>query len=198
MSRRKKKMIYKGRDGKEYPIEGSIVDLSKGSFEELIGEALDAETDDKAIKEKSKEIKDFINNVYVRKKDRLESWYNLGKKLQFVDTLHLKTEEDKNEAFVRLFKDLKSSPVWKNVSTSKVIRYPQHMYMLSKLPREVVFHKGMTWARWFDILEYRSIVNNIEMLKTIVYKCTTENWNEDKLRSSLQHVNKKLSNKDEG
>ena len=118
----------------------------------------------------------------------------MGKKLQFVDSLHLNREEDRNEAFKRLFKDLRSSPVW-NPSDAKAIRYPQHMYTLSRLPEKLVFHKGMTWARWFDILEYKSIANNMEILRTIIYKCTTENWNENELRSNLQKINKELSGK---
>lgn len=195
MGRRKKKMIYKDRDGKAYKIEGTVVDLSKGSLEDLIGEALDAEADDKIIKNKSKEIKSFIK-AHIDDKNRLKCWYELGKKLQFVDSLHLNKEGDRNDAFKRLFKDLKSSPVW-NTSDTKAIRYPQHMYTLSKLSKELVFHKGMTWARWFDILEYKSITNNMEILKIVVYKCTTENWNENELRSNLQKINIELSNKNE-
>lgn len=195
MSRRKKKMIYKDRDGKEIEIVGTILDLSKGSLEDLISDALDAEADDKTIKKKSEEIKSFIN-AHVNDKNRLKCWYELGKKLQFVDSLHLNKEEDRNDAFKRLFKDLKSSPTW-NTSDTKAIRYPQHMYTLSKLPKELVFHKGMTWARWFDILEYKSITNNMGILKKIVYKCTTENWNKDKLRSNLQRINRELSSKNE-
>ena len=190
-------MTYKNGDGNVYEVEGTEVDLSKGPLDELIGGALDAEEDDKIIKQKSKEIKDFIKTAG-NKKNKLKYWYELGKRLQFVDTLNLNKEEDRNEAFKRLFNDLKSSPAWKNVSVSKMIRYPQHMYTLSKLPKSLVFQKGMTWARWFDILEYKSITNNIEILKTIVYNCTEKNWNEDILRDNLQQLNKKLSNKNEG
>lgn len=63
MSRRKKKMIYKDRDGKVYKIEGTVVDLSKGSLEDLIGEALDAEADDKIIKKKVKKSK--ISSIHI-------------------------------------------------------------------------------------------------------------------------------------
>ena len=195
MGRRKKKMVYKGRDGKDYKIEGTVVDLSKGSLEDLIGEALDAETDDRIIKKKSKEIKSFIN-AHINDKNRLKCWYELGKELQFVDSLHLNKEEDRNDAFKRLFKDLKSSSAW-NTSDAKAIRYPQHMYTLFKLPKKLVFHKGMTWARWFDILEYKSIANNMEILKTIVYKCTSKNWSEEELRGNLQTINRELSKKNE-
>lgn len=191
MGKRKRKRIYIDGDGKEYTIEGSVIDLSKGSLDELIGDALDAEQDDKIIKQKSKEIRNFLKNID-KKSDKLKDWYNLGKLLQFVDGLNLKGEENRNEAFRRLFQDLKSSPIW-NTSDSKIIRYPQHMYTLYKLPKELVFHKGMTWARWFDILEYRKIIDDKNILEELVIKCCKENWNEDKLRSELQIINKILS-----
>ena len=190
MSRRKRKMTYTDGEGKVYKIEGLSLDLSKGNLEELIGAALDAEDDDKVIKEKAKEIKAFIKNN-INSADKLKSWFEVGKKLQFVDKLHLNTEEDKREAFNRLFKDLKSSP-W-DTADSKAIRYPQHMYTLSKLPQEIVFHEGMTWSRWFDILEYKSIVNDTKILKNIIKRCTSENWSEDQLRDNLQRINKKLT-----
>lgn len=191
MSRRKRKIVYKDGEGKEYKIEGSVLDLSQGSLEELIGDALAADQDDKILKEKSKEIKEFIENSS-NIPNKLERWYELGKKLQFVDTLNLNSEEDRKQALERLFKDLKaSSPIWR-ASDSKAIRYPQHMYTLSKLPREIVFYAGMTWARWFDILEYKVIINNTEILRNIVERCTVENWNEEKLRHHLQKINKEL------
>ncbi len=189
MGRRKRKLKYKDGDGKEYIIEGSVVDLSQGPLEELIGEALDAEDDDKVIKERGKEIKEYIKN-HEKSQNKLRSWYELGKKLQFVDKLHLNTEEDRNEAFRRLFQDLKSS-IW-DTSDSKIIRYPQHMYTLSKLPEKIVFYEGMTWSRWFDILEYKTITNNMELLEDIIKKCTIENWSEDDLRNNLQRINKEL------
>jgi len=194
MSRRKRKFTYKDGDGNKYKIEASMIDLSKGSLEELIGDALDAEEDDRVIKEKSKEIKKFINKN-IDKKDKLDLWYSVGKKLQFVDNLSLNQEEDIKEAFKRLFEDLETTSAW-NTKDSKAIRYPQHMYTLYKIiPKKIVFHKGMTWSKWFDILEYKNVVRNKKVLKELIHKCTKENWTAEKLRNKLQNLNKKLAKK---
>lgn len=192
MSRRKRKITYKDGDGKEYKLEGSVIDLSKGSLEELVGEAIDAEADDEVLKRESREIKKFIKE-HNEDEDKLKCWYELGGKLQFLDRLSLNSEEDRNEAFKRLFQDLKTSPTW-TTSDAKAIRYPQHMYTLFKLPKELVFYKGMTWSRWFDILEYKSITNNPDILKNLVIKCTSEDWGEEQLRKNLQRINKEISN----
>lgn len=195
MSRRKRKIEYIDGDGNEHILEGSTLDLSKGSLEDLIVEAIDAESDDKIIKEKSQEIKKFISKIS-DKKDKLKHRYELGGMLQFVDSLKLNSEEDKKAAFERLVIDLRTTSKW-NPSTEKALRSPRHMYALYTIPEKIVFTNGMTWHRWFNILEYKSIVNNIEVLKELVHSCTRENWNESTLRKKVQKLNKQLTGKNE-
>jgi len=190
MSTRKRKFIYTDRNGEDHEFEGFTLDLSKGSLDDLIGDAIDAEEDDKIIKEKSREIKEYINKNK-NSKTKLKYWYKLGKILQFVDDLKLNSKEDQDEALLRIFKDLE--PVWGGKNSSKIKRYPYHMYTLSKLPEDLVLYEGMTWSRWFDILEYRKIVKNKDLLIKIIEECCKGNWTESKLRKELQKYNKQIS-----
>lgn len=190
MSKRKIKRVYIDGDGKKHNLELIEVDLRKGSLEDLVETALTAEEDDRIIKKKSVEVKNFIRKTS-GSKNALKRWYELGKILQFVDNLKLKGEKSKREAFQRLFKDLRVDPK-RNPSVEKITRYPRHMYNLSKIPKKLVFHKGMTWSRWFDILEYKTIWGNHEILMKLVKRCCDNNWDEKRLRKELQTLNRTL------
>ena len=196
ISKRKRKRKYIDREGKEYIFEDSIeVNLKSGSLEDVLEVALKADEDDKIIQRKAIEIKNFIRKTS-ENKNTLKKWYELGKILRFVDRLNLKDEISKREAFQRLFQDLKVDTE-RNPSMEKIIRYPQHMYALSRVPRELVFYRGMNWSRWFDILEYKFILNNRKLLGEIVRECCENNWSTKKLRKELQIINRKLKSGNE-
>lgn len=193
IGKRRRKVKYIDGEGKEYDLDAITIDLGKGSLEDLLGTALDADEDDRVIKRKAVEIGNFIHRTS-GSRATLKKRYEMGKILQFVDDLNLKDEDSKREAFLRLFVDLRVD-IKRNPSVEKVARYPHHMYTLSKIPEELVFYKGMTWARWFDILEYKSVWTNYEILKEVVKKCCDNNWNEGRLREELQTINRALKGK---
>lgn len=190
MPKRKMKRVYVDGEGKEHELELIEVDLGKGSLEDLVEVALTVEEDDTIIMEKAGVVKNFIRKTAGRK-DTLKRWFELGKILQFVDSLHFKDEKSRREAFRRLFKDLRVDPK-RHPSEGEIARYPEHMYDLSKIPRRLVFHKEMTWSRWFDILEYKAVWRDQEMLKSLVERCCDGNWNKKRLRKELQTLNRKL------
>lgn len=190
MPKRKRRRKYVDGDGVEYEFDPIEIDLRKGTLESLLEDALGADEDDRIIKEKSKIVSKYISRT-TRSKDTLKRWYELGKLLQFVDNLNLRDDSSKREAFQRLFKDLEVDSV-RNPSVAKIARYPEHMYRLAKLPRELVFYKGMTWSRWFDILEYKSIYQNHKVLGSIVRSCCNNNWSAKVLRAELQKQNKEI------
>lgn len=191
MGKRERKRTFMDGEGNLYELEDAIeIDLQKGPLEELLEDALTAREDDRIIKDKAKEIKQFLKKTS-NSTNLLKKWYELGKILQFIDDLKLKDEDSKKEALQRLFADLKVD-VERNPSPSKIIRYPEHMYMLAKIPEEIVFYKGMTWSRWFDVLEYKSVSTDTGILKGVVEKCSKNNWNAKTLRRELQLLNKKL------
>lgn len=191
MGKRARKTRFVNGEGNAYELEDAVeIDLRKGPLEELLEDALTAHEDDRVIKDKAKEIKRYLKKAS-NSTNVLKKWYELGKILQFIDDLKLKDEDSKREAFQRLFADL-NVDAERNPSPSKIIRYPGHMYMLAKIPEEIVFYEGMTWARWFDILEYKSIFSDTEILKGVVEKCCKNNWDAKTLRTELQLLNKRL------
>lgn len=178
-------------EGNVYELEDAIeIDLRKGPLEELLETALSADYDDRIIKNKAGKIKQYLKKTS-GSTDLLERWYELGKLLHFIDDLKLKDERSKREALQRLFADLKVDTE-RNPSLKKIVRYPKHMYTLAKIPRKLVFTNGMTWSRWFDILEYKSVSSNPEILKEVVKKCCKGNWDTKALRRELQLLNKRL------
>jgi|GEM_PF-2219260 len=188
---RKLSRKYVDGDKHEHDLSGAIeIDLTKGSLEELVGQMLDAHYDDSIIKEKSKVIRRFLKTE-ASGMSALEVRWHVGRILQFVDKLNLKGNDARREAFQRLFDDLKVDPK-RNPSAAKLTRYPTHMYTLAKIPKELVFTKGMTWSRWFDILEYKHIVRNLRILRKLVRECCTHDWPEAELRKRVQLLNKKL------
>lgn len=193
MAKRGRKRKYRGRyingNGTVYRGDFLEVKLNGGSLEELLEETLQADEDDEIIKKEAKKIKEFIDSTS-GEKNRLKSWYHLGKILQFVDKLKLNSESARKEAFARLKKDLRVD-TGRNPSVEKLTRYFEHMYILARLPMKLVFHEGMTWSRWFDILEYKAIVKKRKILCEVVEKCCKNNWTADKLRKELQSLNKK-------
>jgi len=194
MGKRRKVRKHKGKyvDGNGQVYEGDFleVNLKEGNLEDLLNDALQAEEDDNIIGIEAAKIREYLKSAE-REKDTLKKWYELGKMLQFVDRLNLNSETAKREAFTRLFKDLHVD-AGRNPSLEKLERYPQHMYDLSKLPKDLVFYKGMSWSRWFDILEYKGIVNDKKILFEIVQKCCDNNWSASNLRKTLQSLNKKI------
>ena len=108
----------------------------------------------------------------------------------------MRDDASKKEAFQRLFEDLEVDPE-RNPSVAKAARYPEHMYRLAKIPEKLVFYKGMTWSRWFDILEYRSICDNHRILEDIVKACCDNNQDAKTLRKELQELNKKIKGANE-
>lgn len=195
MPKRKRTGKYIDGDGVEYEFEPIEIDLRKGSLESLLEDALGADEDDRTIREKSKIIRKYISKT-AGNKDTLKRWYELGKLLQFVDDLNLRDDSSKREAFQRLFEDLEVDSI-RNPSVAKIARYPEHMYRLAKLPKELVFYKGMTWSRWFDILEYKSICQNPMVLERIVRSCCKNNWSANVLRAELQKQNKEIKSVNE-
>lgn len=178
-------------EGNVYELEDAIeIDLRKGPLEELLEIALSADCDDRIIKNKAGKIKQYLKKTS-GSTNLLERWYELGKLLHFIDDLKLKDERSKREALQRLFADLKVDTE-RNPSLKKIVRYPKHMYTLAKIPRKLVFTTGMTWSRWFDILEYKSVSSNPEILKEVVKKCCKGNWDTKTLRRELQLLNKRL------
>ena len=180
---------YVDGNGEKYDLDIVEIDLRKGSLGDLLASAINAEEDDKKIKKKSHEIENFIKTS--GHLPTLERWFKLGKKLQFVDDLELRDEKSKKEAFQRLFKDFEVDPK-RNPSIKTIARYPKYMYNLSKIPKDLVFCNGMTWKKWFDILEYKRVWKNDKVLKDFVLKNSKLNWNAQKLRIELQKLNKEL------
>lgn len=197
MPRRERKRKYQGEyidgDGKVYTGDFLEVNLKGGSLEDLLEEVLLADEDDKIIKKEARKIKDFMETTS-KEKNTLKRWYHLGKILQFVDRLKLKGETARKEAFKRLKKDLQVDTT-RNPSLEKLTRYFEHMYILAKIPAKLVFHEGMTWSRWFDILEYKAIVKDEKNLFHIVENCCKNNWTADELRKQLQLLNKMIKGK---
>jgi len=191
MGKRKRKITYVDADGNEIVMEDAIVlDLSKGSLEDLIETAIDADIDDITIKEKANEIKKFLKE-FPSKKVALERWYFLGKILSFVDKLNIVDEDAKREAFKRIFDDLKADSN-RDPVVDKIVRYPLHMYNLARLPKDMVFSKNMTWSKWFDILEYNAVYQDKNLLREFVNKCSTQNWNSERIRKEVQNLNRKI------
>ncbi len=190
MPKRKRKRIYMDGDGVKYEIDGPEIDLGKGSLEDLLIDALGAEEDDEIIQKKAEELRLLFNEPNERR-DTLHRWHEVGKVLRFVDDLNLRDDASRREAFQRLFKDL-SVDLKRNPSLNKLTRYPNHMYRLAKLPQSLIFRKGMTWSGWFDILEYRRVCENPEILADIIHRCCEEKWNAKRLRAELQKLNKSL------
>lgn len=186
------KRKYVDGDGNEHYLDVIEVDLRNGSLEDLVESALTAEEDDKIIGDKAVEIEEYLKSaIYM---NTLERWYYLGKKLQFIDTLELRDETSKNQAFKRIFSDLQVD-LKKNPSFKTITRYPLHMYNLSKIPKNLVFYKGMTWSRWFDILEYKRIREDLALVKKTVIKCCGLNLNSKELRQELKRLNQDLKRK---
>ena len=200
MAKRGRKRKYRGRyingNGTVYRGDFLEVKLNAGSLEELLEETLQADEDDEIIKKEAKKIKEFIESTS-GEKNRLKNWYNLGKILQFVDKLKLNSESARKEAFARLKKDLRVDTK-RNPSLEKLTRYFEHMYILAKIPVKLVFHEGMTWSRWFDILEYKAIVRNKKILYSVVKRCCGNNWSAKELRRQLQVLNKKIKRQTNG
>jgi hypothetical protein len=190
MPKRKMKRVYIDGDGVEHNLELIEVKMGKDSLENLVEAALTAEEDDMKIKVKSVEVRKIIERTSGRK-DTLKRWYELGRVLQFVDDLKLEGENSRREAFRRLFKDLQVD-TRRHPSVEKVTRYPEHMYNLSKIPEKLVFHKGMTWSRWFDILEYKAVWRKPEPREKRVKEWCGKGWDGRRLRRELQILNKRL------
>jgi hypothetical protein len=206
---RRRKDKYTDGAGRTFKVDAVRIDLRPGmKIEDVVDQYLAANTDDQVIKTRAKEIKVYLEQT--EEVDPLERFYGLGQKLQFIDTLSSNSEEkrrgsifmtdDKREALRRLYLDLGVDPVRKKriSQTSKVPRYGERSYMLAKLPKELVFIKGMTWSHWFDILEYHRIFENRPMLEDLVKRCSEEDWasgKTGKLRSELQRINAEIAEK---
>ncbi len=186
---KKRKITYTNGDGVEHTFEDAIeIELGSGSLEDLLEEAFTLNEDDDVIKIKADEIRRYVTETS-KSKNVLKRRYEIGKLLQFVDNLKLKGDDSRKEAFGRLFADLNVDNE-RNPSLAKMVRYPEHMYVLSKFAEEIVFYPGMNWSRWFDILEYKAIVVNRNVLYKIVKECCIKNWPAKILRKELQSLNK--------
>jgi len=201
---RRRKFTYVDGSGKKWKIDGVKLELSSGKdLTNLLEQYIDATLDDKVIKQKAIEISNYIQTSDAV--DRLERMYHLGAMLQFIDTLSSNSPErlrgsiymteDRREALRRLFVDLRVDPDRKVSQKSKKHRYGERAYMLAKLPRKLVFRKGLTWSHWFDILEYPRIFQNCQVLEDLVRRCSEEGWasgKTGKLRDELQRINAEL------
>jgi hypothetical protein len=203
---RRRKDTYVDGAGRKFKVDAVRIDLKPGmKLEDVVDQYLAANTDDQIIKARAKEIKEYLEQT--EQVDPLERFYELGQKLQFIDTLSSNSQQkrkgsifmtnDRREALRRLYVDLGVDPVRKKriSQTSKVPRYGERSYMLAKLTRELAFTKGMTWSHWFDILEYHRIFQNRLVLEDLVKRCSAEGWasgKTGKLREELQRINAEL------
>jgi len=186
---RRRKIEYVDGSGRKHILDAIRIDVSSGVNEHVVDEYLDASQDDKIIRSKAPDIRNYLEQT--EGTNKLERYYELGRRLQFIDEIS-SNHEDRKQTLKRLFQDLK---IRKTLAKDRLDRYPERAYMLAKLPRELVFLPGLTWSHWFDILEYPHIFENHSVLDNIARKCSDEKWasgKTGKLRGELQKTNAML------
>jgi len=203
---RRRRYIYEDGEGRKFKVDAVKVELEPSTkLEEVFDKYIILTQDDEIIKKHAKKIRDYMEQT--KDLDSLDRFYGLGQKLQFIDTLSSNSQEkrkgsiymtdDRREALRRLYVDLGADPERKKriSKVSKIHRYGERAYMLAKLPRELVFTRGLTWSHWFDILEYPRIYENRQVLEDLVRRSSEEGWasgKTGKLRAELQRINTEL------
>lgn len=194
---RRRKVTYIDGLGRKFIVDAVKIDIKPGMrLDDVIDQYIAAHLDDERLRREATQIKEYMEQT--EGVDLLERYYGLGLTLQFIDNLNLNTEADRREALNRLYADLGANPgrkMRKRISLSHVRRNGEKAYMLAKLPREVVFARGLTWSHWYDILDYPRIFENRKVLEQIVRRCSKEGWasgKTGKLRDELEMINAAL------
>ncbi len=177
-------------DGKEIEVDTFDAKIVLGSGEELesIEELLAEEEREKEVQAALKEI-ETIAQKYPDKEKDIRYCYEVGKVLQFVDTMGF--TDKRGLIWRRMAYDLRSdlfSGKKKNAEESK--RVPETMYYLGKQNREDA--KRASFGQWYEILKFRRIYKgkDNELLEQILAECESKNLTSVQLRQRIKELQK--------
>ncbi len=163
---RKEKILV---DGKEIEVDTFDAKVVLGSGKELesIEELLAEEEREKEVQAALKEI-ETVAQEYPNKEKDIWYCYEVGKVLQFVDTMGF--TDRRGLIWHRMAYDLRPDLFGgrkKNANEAK--RYPETMYHLGKQSKEAI--KRATFDQWYEILKFKNIYKDKSLLEQILVVC---------------------------
>jgi hypothetical protein len=182
---RKRKIIINGEEI-EVEIFDTKVKIGTGEEIESVEALLREDMIERDIKNALKKIKSIANR-YKEKRKNIFYFYEVGKVLQFVDKKGYVSE--RKLIWERMADNLNPELFGgkkKNANESK--RYPEFMYLLAKLPREML--KRASWEQWYEILKFRKIYADKTLLEQILRDCRNKNLTGPRLRSRIKELRK--------
>ncbi|MCX6795910.1 MAG: hypothetical protein NTW06_00220 [Candidatus Falkowbacteria bacterium] len=187
---KKKKIVVEGQEI-EVPVfdtkiifgEGNDIDaLDKLSKEEEIERTLQVAI--KRIKIVKTKYKNIVRNI--------DYFYEVGKILQFVDKEDY-FKKQRGQIWQRMANDISPDLFLfdERKEPSKSKRYPEFMYLLAKIPKELI--KQASWYQWYEIVKFKNIYKKQKLLKDILEECK-DNGAGPYLRNKIKILLEKINN----
>jgi len=193
MARKKKGILRREKiivDGKEIEVDTFDARVVLGSGKELesIEELLAEEEREKEVQAALKEI-ETVAQKYPNKEKDIRYCYEVGKVLQFVDTMGF--TDRRGLIWHRMAYDLRPDLFGgkkKNADESK--RYPEIVYHLGKQKRKNV--NRASFEQWYEILKFKRIYEgkDNELLDKILAECASKKLSSVQLRQKIKELEK--------
>lgn len=162
-----KKKIRLGKKTEEGYKYSSNIDFSRG---EDLSTQIEKFEKEKEVKEKLEEkVSEFesITEKFKLKKENINYYYEIGKKLQFLEKTPFK-EVEKYSAF-RIIHEMIPG-ILPHVEDKKVTeKHIAHMFYLGKLDKDIL--ERASWTQWYEILKFKDINKNKSLLNKVLLAC---------------------------
>jgi Rad3-related DNA helicase len=118
------------------------------------------------LKKKIKELKETIEK-FSQKEKNLHYYYELGKKLLFLDTKPFK-QVARYSIFRRIKEELPEI-LPKTKDQTVTIKHLDFMYCIAHISKNEL--SKASWDQWYEIMKFKGIYKNPKLLKKILNEC---------------------------
>jgi hypothetical protein len=163
----KKKKIRLGKKTEEGYKYSANIDFSRGEdvFTQIERFEREIEVKEK-LEEKVSELESITKN-YSLKKENIDYYCEMGKRLQFLDRTPFK-EVEKYSVFRLIYEMIPG--ILPHIEDHKVAeKHIASMFFMGKVDRSLL--KRASWAQWYEILKFKEIYKNRRLLEKILIEC---------------------------
>lgn len=185
-------MVVKKRkikiDGEEHEVPTFDTKLKPGEVsEDTVAKIQREEKIEKEIHEIKEKIKS-VKRKFPRTYKSVSYSYGVGKLLNFVDKRGYTSE--RRQIWERLAQDLEPNLFRIGPSVGQLWRYPEFMYLLSKVPESLLLRA--TWDQWYEILKFRGIYKDRALLRKILREAQERGISRDRIKELRNKKSRKV------